>query len=131
MLATMPRRLKEKFGDDLAEDVSRFVENVVTEKVEEKGIFREEINARFNGLEHRLDRLEQGLVRLESRVDGIYKEIGEFYKQIGGIYKQIGDIHKQIGDVHKEMGAQLKWMVGTISFFGTLIAVLMAIFKFV
>ena len=143
-----PSVLREKWGADVVQDLEVWVKEIVRSE----GVSRDE----YREILSRLDRLEQGqeglkeevyqlrgeMSGLRSEMSGLRSEVNERFdrvteqfdrvtEQFDRVTERFDRMYEQLGRMNERMLSVLKWTVGTIALFGTLISVLLAVFKFV
>lgn len=149
MITAIPVRIREKLGEEVAEDIFRFMEDISEEKLSKKAVSKEEFGfkweaftTRSDGVDRRFDKLEPRFDELERRMDKLEHRFGDLEHRFDGLeqsFKELADTMKQdykdmtdrMDRIYDQMGSQLRWTVGTISLFGTLMLIAMAVFKFV
>ena len=108
-----PRVLREKWGMNVVEQAETWIKEILRSE----GIHRDE----FREVVSRLDRLEQGQEELKEEVYRLRGEMNGFRSEV----------NERFDRMNERMLSMIKWTVGTIALFGTIISVLMAVFKFV
>ena len=128
-------RLEEKLGVDVVEDLDIWMKGIVSSEsvtkdridvldertqnlTNELANFRAEVNQRFLSIDQRFDNLNQ-------RFDSFRSEMEQRFDSFRS------DIDQRLDAINERIVSSIKWNVGTIALFGTIITVLMAVFKFV
>jgi ElaB/YqjD/DUF883 family membrane-anchored ribosome-binding protein len=84
--------------------------------------FRAEVNQRFLSIDQRLDSF---CSEIEQRFDSFRSEMEQRFDSFRS------DIDQRLDTTNERIISSIRWTVGTIAFFGIIITVLMAVFKFV
>ena len=111
MNAVAPSVLREKWGADVVQNVEVWVKEIVRSEGVGRDEYRE-ILSRLDGLEHGQEGLKEEVYRLRGEMNGFRSEVNERFDRM-----------------NERMLSMIKWNVGTIALFGTIISVLMAVFK--
>ena len=114
-----PRVLREKWGMDVVEQAETWIKEILRSE----GIHRDE----FREVVSRLDRLEQGQEELKEEVYRLRGEMNGFRSEVNERFDRMSE---RFDRMNERMLSMIKWTVGTIALFGTIISVLMAVFKF-
>ena len=93
------------------------LETWVKEILRSEGVTRDE----YREILTRLDHLEQGQ-------EGLKEEVYRLRGEMNGFR---AEVNERFDRINERMLSMIKWTVGTIALFGTIISVLMAVFKFV
>jgi hypothetical protein len=94
MPTPLPSSVRERWGEEVADDFSRWLEAYVQEHAVARDEYREILS--------RLDVLEN----------------------------EVSGINDRLDRMHEQMRVMLRWTVGTIALFGTIVTVLLAIAEF-
>jgi len=145
-------RLEEKLGADVVEDLDFLVRGIVSSESVTKDQFGQIID-RIDGLENRIDLLDertqnltneiaifraevnQRFLSIDQRLDSFRSEIEQRFDSFRSEMEQRfdsfrSDIDQRLDAINERIVSSIKWTVGTIALFGTIITVLMAVFKF-
>ena len=121
-----PRVLREKWGMDVVEQAETWIKEILRSE----GIHRDE----FREVVSRLDRLEQGQEELKEEVYRLRGEMNGFRSEVNERFDRMSERFDRMSErfdrMNERMLSMIKWTVGTIALFGTIISVLMAVFKF-
>ena len=138
-------RLEKKLGADVVEDLDVWVRGIVTSESVTKDQFGQ-IISRLDGLEDRMDGLENRIDLLDERTQILTNEMTSFRAEVNQRFLSIdqrflnidqrldsfrSDIDQRLDTINERIVSIIKWTVGTIALFGTIITVLMAGFNFV
>jgi len=117
-------RLEEKLGADVVEDLDFWVRGIVSSESVTKDQFGQiisNIDQRFDSLHQRFDSFRS---EMEQRFDSFRSEMEQRFDSFRS------DIDQRLDAINERIVSSIKWTVGTIALFGTIITVLMAVFKF-
>ncbi|MFQ6040135.1 MAG: hypothetical protein ACE5PV_04700 [Candidatus Poribacteria bacterium] len=120
-------RLEKKFGADVVEDLDLWVRGIVSDEAATKDQFGQ-IISRFDSVESRLDVLDERTQNLTNEITSFRAEVNERFLSID---QRFLSIDQRLDTINERIVSSIKWTVGTIALFGTIITVLMAVFKFV
>ncbi|MEW5766704.1 MAG: hypothetical protein AB1797_03630 [bacterium] len=147
-------RLRAKLGEEGVDDLLKLIENVVEERGVVRGEFEaissqvEEVDKRIEGKiesfrgEEREERKDLR-VEVKEEIRSLRVEVKEEIRSLqvridnlqANLQAQIDNLQDnlqtRIDNLQVVINSQLKWTVGTIALFGTLITVLMSVFKLV
>jgi len=104
--------LRETLGDKGFEEL----EGLIIEKVRLYSVSRDE----FRELISRLDMVEHDLSDLKTEVRELRREMNELRKEM----------NERFDRMHERMVSMMKWTVGTLALFGSIISILLAIGQF-
>lgn len=95
----------------------------------EMASFRAEVNQRFLSIDQRLDSFRS---EIEQRFDSFRSEMEQRFDSFrSDIDKRFDSLNERFDKLTEQMVSNIKWTVGTIALFGTIITVLITVFKFV
>jgi len=112
MAVSLASRLKEKFGEETFTALEQWVKGLIRSE----GVSRDEYREIFS----RLDLLDKGYTDLKEELYRLRSEVNDFRKEV----------NLRLDNLNARLISSIKWTVGTIALFGTIITVLMAIFRF-
>lgn len=112
MPSSIPRSVREAWGDEATEDFERWLEQTLRERAVPRDEYREVLS--------RLDVLEHDMAGLKDEVGALRREMNERFDRVNERFDQM----------YERMLVMMRWTVGTIALFGTLITVLLAIAEF-
>jgi chaperonin cofactor prefoldin len=140
----VPKKVREAMGEEAIEAFLPWLEEFIKEKSPTRDEHRE-IMSRLDTLELRLGNLEKTVDRIDSDVKDLRKEMNERFdrmnEQMNERFDRINErfdrmnerfdrINERLESFYVRMGSMLKWTVGTLALFGTLITMLIAIGQF-
>ena len=114
----VPSVLQEKWGADVVQNVEVWVKEIVRSEGVGRDEYRE-ILSRLDGLEQGQEGLKEEVYRLRGEMNGFRSEVNERFDRM----------NERFDRMNERMLSMIKWNVGTIALFGTIISVLMAVFK--
>ena len=159
MPTPLPPSVRESWGENVADDFSRWLEEYVQENAVRRDEYRE-ILSRLDVLENEVSGINDRLDRMEARFDGRLEQMDERFEgrfeqmeeRFEGRFEQMEDRFEQMEDrfahveerfetrfnqmderidrMHEQMRVMMRWTVGTIALFGTIVTVLLAIAEF-
>lgn len=126
--------LKETLGDKGLEEL----EGLIVEKIKLYSVSRDE----FREVLSRLDIVEHDLADLKVQVHELRKEMNERFDRMNerfdrmnerfdGINERFDRINERFDQMYERMTSLMKWTVGTLALFGSIISILLAIGQFV
>ena len=115
----MPETIRRALGEEAAADLGFWMEQTVAERAVPRDEYRQ-VLARLEVVEHDVADL-----KVEQRE--LRREMGEFRREVNARFDQMNARFDQMYD---RMLVQTRWMVGTITVFGTLITALLAVSRF-
>jgi predicted nuclease with TOPRIM domain len=115
--AVLPRKLREVLGEETAQEMAEWVEEVVKERAIGRDEYREVLS--------RLDMVESRLGRLEEDVRELRRDMNERFDRLQQ------NVDERFDRLYDRMLVQNRWLVGSIALFGTVVSILLAIGQFV
>jgi flagellar capping protein FliD len=112
MPTPLPSSVRERWGEEVADDFSRWLEAYVQEHAVARDEYRE-ILSRLDVLENEVSGVNDRLDRMEERFETRFNQMDE-----------------RIDRMHEQMRVMMRWTVGTIALFGTIVTGLVAIAEF-
>ncbi|GAB4420725.1 MAG: hypothetical protein OHK0032_16490 [Thermodesulfovibrionales bacterium] len=122
--------LRETLGDKAFEEL----EGLIVEKVKLYSVSRDELREVLS----RLDIIEHDVAGLKEEVKGLRGEIGDLRREMNERFDRINErfdsmnisINERFDQMHDRMVSMMKWTVGTLAIFGSIISILLAIGQF-
>ncbi|PSQ72027.1 MAG: hypothetical protein BRD31_02010 [Bacteroidetes bacterium QH_2_64_26] len=148
MPSTLPESVRESWGEPAADDFARWLDEYVQDHAVPRDEYREVLSrldvleSEVSGINDRLDRMEE---RFEGRFDQMEGRFDQVEERFEGRFNQMGDrfegrfdqmenrfnqMDERIDRMHEQMRVMMRWTVGTIALFGTIVTVLLAIAEF-
>ncbi len=126
--------LKEALGDNAFEEL----EGIIVEKIKLFSVSRDE----FRQVLSRLDIIEHDVSDLKAEVKELRGEIGELRSEMNERFDRMNErfdrmnerfdrINERFDQMYERMTSLMKWTVGTLALFGSIISILLAIGQFV
>jgi flagellar capping protein FliD len=159
MPTTLPESVRESWGASAADDFARWLDEYVQDHAVPRDEYREVLSRldvlenEVAGINERLDRMEERfegrfdhmeerfegrLDQVEERSEGRFDQMEERFEgrfdQMEGRFNQMEErfnqMDQRIDRMHEQMRVMMRWTVGTIALFGTIVTVLLAIAEF-
>jgi tetrahydromethanopterin S-methyltransferase subunit G len=137
MPISVPQSARETWGDRVAEDVAQWLDEHFQQRAVTRDEYRE-VLSRLDVIEERLDQIDGRLGRIETRIDRVEDRIDQqsaaFNQRLDALNERLdqqrSEFDQRLDAMHEQMRVMMRWTVGTIALFGTLITVLIAIAEF-
>ena len=141
MPPSIPKSVREAWGEKATEDFARWFEQAVQETSVSRDEYRE-ILSRLDLIENDLGGINQRLDRIDDRFDRMSEQFNDRFDRMNEQFDarfdrmnaQFNDRFDQMNDrfdgLYAQAQATTRWAVGIIALFGTLITVLLAIAQF-
>jgi len=124
MVIAVPQRLREQFGEEVLSDLFIWLKEAMRPDIVTKDEYREILS--------RLDLLERDYSGIKEEVFHLRKEINERFDRLNEQFNERFDrMNERFDRMYQQVTSMVKWTVGTIALFGTIITILTAISKFV
>jgi flagellar capping protein FliD len=155
MPTTLPESVRESWGASAADDFARWLDEYVQDHAVPRDEYREVLSRldvlenEVAGINERLDRMEERfegrfdhmeerfegrLDQVEERSEGRFDQMEGRFDQMEGRFNQMEErfnqMDQRIDRMHEQMRVMMRWTVGTIALFGTIVTVLLAIAEF-
>lgn len=93
--------------------------------------FRREVNQRFENINQRFDNIHERFDRFQKDINARFDTINErFDNSQKDINARLDALNERFDRMHEHMASMIKWTIGTLALFGTLITILLAISQF-
>jgi flagellar capping protein FliD len=147
--------VRESWGASAADDFARWLDEYVQDHAVPRDEYREVLSRldvlenEVAGINERLDRMEERfegrfdhmeerfegrLDQVEERSEGRFDQMEGRFDQMEGRFNQMEErfnqMDQRIDRMHEQMRVMMRWTVGTIALFGTIVTVLLAIAEF-
>jgi tetrahydromethanopterin S-methyltransferase subunit G len=130
MPATSPPKARNDWSEGVADEVARWIEELVSEQAVPRDEYRE-VLSRLDVVETRLDGLDTRLDETNARLDRMEER---FEKGFDAMNRQFDDrfdaMNERLDRLHEAMRTQTRWAIGVLALFGTMTTVLMAVAVF-
>jgi tetrahydromethanopterin S-methyltransferase subunit G len=113
MITPAPEAVKKSIGHEAAEALGRWVQDIL----ETNAVSRDE----YRHILTRLEVMEREVFELKQDVKDFRHEMNERFDRM----------NERFDRMYERIGSMIKWTIGTLALFGTLITVLLAIGQFV
>lgn len=144
MPTPVPDSLRATLGEEGADALVRWLDAYLQEHAVRRDEYREVLSRldvleeRVVQLEKRMDeRFEQFEARMVDRfeqVDDRFEQVDKRFEQVDQRFGEVGGrlntIDQRLDDLQVQIRRQIRWSVGTIALFGTIVTVLLAIAEF-
>ncbi len=119
--------LRETLGDKGFEEL----EGLIIDKIKFYSVSRDE----FREVLSRLDIVEHDLADLKVQVHELRREMNERFDRINERFDKINErfdkMNERFDQMYERMTSLVKWTIGTLAIFGSIISILLAIGQFV
>lgn len=147
MPTPFPESVRTTLGEKGVEDLVRWLDDYLQERTVHRDEYRE-VLSRLDALEERISQLEERMDQRFEQVDQRFEQVDKRFEQVDKQFEQIDQrfqqvddrfgqvngrlngINQRLDDLQEQMRRQIRWSVGTITLFGTIITVLIAIAEF-
>jgi septal ring factor EnvC (AmiA/AmiB activator) len=133
MPSTLPRSVRESWGEQAADDFAGWLDDRIRERAVHRDDLREVLSRldvlenEVAGIDDRLDRFETRFDQIDQRFDQINQRLDQQSAQFD---QRLDKMNERFDRLHEQMRVQTRWTVGTIALFGTIVTVLLAIAQF-
>jgi len=119
MIVPAPDVVKKSLGDEATEALGRWFVDIL----ESNAVSRDE----FRPILTRLEVLEREVFELKQDIKDLRREMNERFDRMN---ERFDLMNERFDRIYERIGTMMKWMVGVIGLFGTLITILLAISQF-
>jgi len=137
MPTRLPNSVQEAWGSQAAEDFSDWLDEYVRTHAVHRDEYREVlsrldvIDERFDQIDERFERVDDRLDRLEKRFDQLSQKLDAQSSELNQRFdNQNQQLNDRIDRLHEQTRVMMRWTIGTIALFGTIVTVLIAIAEF-
>lgn len=127
MKSSIPEAVKKSIGEEAAEALGRWVREILENNAVSRDEYRQ-ILSRFDRLETRFEVLERDVSELREDFKDFRREVNQRFDLVHDRFDRMSE---RFDRMYERMGSMVKWTVGTLALFGTLITILLAIGQFV
>lgn len=128
MAVTIPQSIRDKLGEQASQDLAHLLDQTMAgEKLERLSFDMEMVKRDIARLNEGQDKLNQRFEAMEARFD---ERLGRIDDQFVQINDRFDYVHERFDQMNERLVSSIRWTVGTIALFGTLITILMAIAEF-
>ena len=140
MPSTLPRSVRESWGEQAADDFAGWLDDRIRERAVHRDEYREVLSRldvlenEVAGIDDRLDRFETRFDQINQRFDQINQRLDQINQRLdqqsAQFDQRLDKMNERFDRLHEQMRVQTRWTVGTIALFGTIVTVLLAIAQF-
>jgi DNA anti-recombination protein RmuC len=155
MPTSLPPSVREHFGEEVADDFARWLDETFQQRAVHRDEYREVLSRLdvleegFSHMEKRFDMMEE---HVDDRLDDMEKRFGDRlhdmekrfedrFEQIDQRFEQVDQRFEQVDQRFESMDEKLdrmndrilsmtRWLIGLVALFGTLVTVLLAVAQF-
>jgi tetrahydromethanopterin S-methyltransferase subunit G len=133
MPTSLPPSVREHFGEAVAEDFVRWLDETFQQRTVQRDEYRE-VLSRLDVLEERFDQLEQRMDERFEQVDQRFEQVDQRFEQVNERFGQMSDRLDTMDDKLDRMSDRIlsmtRWLIGLLALFGTLVTALLAVAQF-
>jgi len=141
MPSSLPQSVREAWGEEVATDLARFIEQTVREQGVPRDEYREvlsrldvlenEIEGRFGEVDKRFDRLDERLNHMDERLDSMNARIDERFDAMNArMDERFDKMDGKLDQMNDRILSMTRWLIGLLVAFGTMVTVLLGIAQF-
>jgi len=140
MPTSLPPSVREHFGEPVAEDFARWLDETFQQRTVHRDEYRE-VLSRLDVLEERFAQLERRIDQRFEQVDQRFEQIDQRFEQVNERFEQIDQRFEQVDRRFESMDGNLdrmndrilsmtRWLIGLVALFGSLVTALLAVAQF-
>jgi len=118
-LPIFPRKIEEQWGKDTSEEFISWLDAFIKERSISRDEFRE-VLSRLDAIESSLDYVKEEQERQRAELNQLRTEMNERFDRM----------NERFDRMNERLQISLKWTVGVVMGMGSLLAILMSIYKF-
>ena len=134
MPTTLPRTVRDAWGEEVADEFSSWLDENFQQRTVSRGEFRE-ILSRLDVLEERFDQQD---ARFEERLEAQNKHFEERFDEVGArldrmekrFERRFESMDEKLDRMNGRILSMMRWLIGLLVVFGTMITVLLSIAQF-
>lgn len=140
MPTSLPTAVREAWGEDAADEFSRWFEETLEQRTVHRDEFREVLSRldvleeRFDHVEERFDHMEERFDHVEERFDRMEEHFNKRFEKVDERFERVDERFQQMSDQLDRMNGRIlpmtRWIIGLIALFGTMVTVLLAVAQF-
>jgi hypothetical protein len=159
MPTPLPNSVRESWGEEVADDFSRWLDETLQQNFVTRDEYREilsrldvleerlderfervddrfdhvyeHMEARFEKVDERFEQMDERFTRMEDRFESRFNSIENSIDEQGHQFNQRVDaVNERIDRLHNAMRVKTRGTIGTIALFGTIVTVFLAIAEF-
>ena len=132
-LPIFPRKIEEQWGKDTSEEFIRWLDAFIKERSVSRDEFREVLR-RLDAIENSLAYVKEEQARQRAELNQLRSEMNERFdrmnERLDKINERFDRINERFDKMNERLQSSLKWTVGVVMGMGSLLAILMSIYKF-
>ncbi len=125
-LPIFPRKIEEQWGKDTSEEFISWLDAFIKERSVTRDEFRE-VLSRLDAIENSLNYVKEEQERQRAELNQLRSEMNERFDRIN---ERFDRINERFDKMNERLQSSLKWTVGVVMGMGSLLAILMSIYKF-
>lgn len=141
-MPSLPPSVRESWGEQVADDFSHWLEQLLEERAVHRDEYREVISRldvleeRFDLMEEHVDnRIDQMEARFDERLVQMEKRFNERFEQVDQRFEQVDKrfegIDTKLDRMNDRILSMTRWLIGLIALFGTLVTALLGVAQFI
>jgi len=131
--ALFPKRLEDRWGKEISEEFVSWLEAFIKEKSVSRDEYRE-VLSRLDVIENTLDHIRDEQSRQRQELNQLRSEMNERFDKMNERFDKMNErfdnINERFDRMNERLQSTLKWTVGVFMGMGSLLAILMSIYKF-
>ena len=124
--ALFPKRLEDRWGKEISEEFVSWLEAFIKEKSVSRDEYRE-VLSRLDVIENTLDHIRDEQSRQRQELNQLRSEMNERFDKMN---ERFDKMNERFDRMNERLQSTLKWTVGVFMGMGSLLAILMSIYKF-
>lgn len=126
MIITIPRSVREAWGEEVTEDFIRWFDQAIRETTVSRDEFRQ-ILSRLDTLEHDMAALKEEVRELRHEMRQQFNQINQQFNQVN---QQFSEMNQRFDQMYDRILVMTRWTIGVIALFGAAITILLAVAQF-
>ena len=125
-LPIFPRKIEEQWGKDTSEEFISWLDAFIKERSISRDEFRK-VLSRLDAIENSLDHVKEEQGRQRAELNQLRSEVNERFDRMN---ERFDRMNERFDRMNERLQSSLKWTVGVVMGMGSLLAILMSIYKF-
>ena len=126
MPITIPRSVRESWGEEATEDFAEWFDQAVRESAVPRDEYRQ-ILSRMEIIEHDIDDLKDSVAEVNREVGDLRREMNERFDRMN---ERFDRMNERFDQMYERILVMTRWTIGILALFGTIITILLAIAQF-
>jgi predicted nucleic acid-binding Zn-ribbon protein len=137
VITSLPEPVQQAWGTTIAREFTVWLEGIMTDGVVERDEFRQ-LDTRMIGMERRLTGVEDRLTGVETRLTGVETRLTNVEHDVADLKVDLREFRREVNErfdrvnerfdlLYERMNVQMRWTVGVLALFGTLITLIVAV----